>query len=167
MPNHPTDSPSMLRYGLCALICLSVLVFDASQASALPRAQPHPMPGLVPIQDGPPSAEQQAHEGQVPLADLDEVLRATRAKLEELTEAMARVAADTRRYKEMQALEKDNARLAAQLGEARARQADLEGSRKLAEARIAELTKAIDAARRESSRLERSPRHAARAEQTA
>ena len=154
MPNHSADSPSRLRYGLCALVCLGVLVFGASQASALPRAQLHPMPGLVPIQGGPPSAEQQAHEGQVPLADLDDVLRATRAKLEELTEATARVAADTRRHKEMQALEKDNERLAVQLGEARARQTNLEGSRELAEARIAELTKAIDAARRESSRLD-------------
>jgi predicted nucleic acid-binding Zn-ribbon protein len=155
MLNHSTASPSRLRYGLRALICLNALVLGGSQASALPRVQVDPMPGLVPIQGGPPGAEQQAHEDRpAPFADLDEVLHATRDKLEELTEATARVAADTKRHKEMQALEKDNERLAAELGDARARQNNLEGSRELAEARIAELTKAIDAARRESTRLD-------------
>jgi hypothetical protein len=124
MPHHFPDSASMLRYGLCALVCLPVLVFGGSPASALPRAQADPTAGLLLIQGGPPSAEQQAHDDRLALlADLDEVLRATRAKLEELTEATARVAADTKRHK-------------------------------LAEARIAELTKAIDAARRESTRLD-------------
>jgi hypothetical protein len=149
-----TDSPSMLRYGLCALVCLPVLAFGGSPASALPRAQADPALRLL-IQAGPPGVVQQAHDDRAaPLADLDEVLRATRLKLEELTEATARVAADTRRRQEVQTLEKDNERLAAELGEARVRQTDLEGSRELAEARIAELTKAMDAARRESSRLD-------------
>jgi predicted nucleic acid-binding Zn-ribbon protein len=144
------DSPSMLRYGLCALVCLPVLAFGGSPASA----QADPMPRLL-IQAGPPGAGQQAHDDRAaPLADLDEVLRATRLKLEELTEATARVAADTRRRKEMQTLEKDYERLAAELGEARVRQTDLEGSRELAEARIAELAKAMDAARREATRLD-------------
>ena len=135
--------------------CLTVLVFGGSQAGALPRVQLDRTPGLLLIQGGPPGAEQQAHEDrQAPIANLDEVLRATRAKLEELTEATARVAADTKRYKEIQALEKDNERLAAQLQQARARQTDLEGSRELGEGRIAELTKNIDAARRESTRLD-------------
>ena len=98
---------------------------------------------------------QQSHDDRVaPFADLDEVLSATRLKLEELTEATARVAADTRRRKEMQTLEKDYERLAAELGAARVRQTDLEESRELAEARIAELTKAMDAARREATRLD-------------
>jgi chromosome segregation ATPase len=155
MLDHTTASPSMLHRGLRALACLTVLVFDGGQASALPRVQVDPTPGLLLVQAGPPSAEQQAHEDrQAPTADLDEVLRATRVKLEELTERTARVAADTKRHKEMQALEKDNERLAAQLEEAKARQTDLEGSRALAEARIAELTKTIDEARRESTRLD-------------
>jgi hypothetical protein len=155
MPSHSTASPSTLRRVLRALVCLSVLVFGGGQASALPRVQVDQAPGLLPIQGGPPSAEQRAHEDRpAPLADLDEVLRATRAKLEELTEATARVAADTRRHKEMQGLEKDNERLAAELEAATARQTNLEGSRELAEARIAELTRTIDAARRESTRLD-------------
>ena len=155
MPNHSTDSPFMLRYGVCALVCLPVLVFGGSPASALLRAHADPMPGLLLLQGGSPSAEQQAHKDRpAPFADLDEVLRATRLELEKLTEATARVAADTRRRKELQALEKNNERLAAELGEARARQTDLEGSRELAEARITELTKAIDAARREAIRLD-------------
>jgi myosin heavy subunit len=155
MLDHTTTSPSTLRRGLHALACLTVLVFGGSQAGALPPVQLDPTPGLLLIQGGPPSAEQQAHEDrQAPIADLDEVLRATRVKLEELTERTARVAADTKRYKEMRAVEKDNERLAAELQEARARQTDLEGSRALAEARLAELTKNIDEARRESTRLD-------------
>jgi predicted nucleic acid-binding Zn-ribbon protein len=155
MLDHPTDSPSMLRYGLCALVCLPLLALSGSPASALPRAQADPTPGLLLVQGGPPRAEQQAHEDRAaPFADLDDVLRATRLKLEELTEATARLAADTRRRKEMQALQKDNERLAAELGEVRARQTDLEGSRELAEARIAELTESIDAARQEAIRLD-------------
>jgi hypothetical protein len=144
----------MLRYGLCALVCLPVLAFGGSPASALPRAQADPALRLL-IQTGSPGAVQQAHDDRAaPSADLDEVLRATRLKLEELTEATARVAADTRRRQEMQTLAQDNERLAAELGEARVRQAGLEGSRELAEARIAELTKAMDAARREAIRLD-------------
>ena len=54
-----TDSPSMLRYGLCALVCLPVLAFGGSPASA----QADPMPRLL-IQAGPPGAEQQAHDDQ-------------------------------------------------------------------------------------------------------
>jgi predicted nucleic acid-binding Zn-ribbon protein len=156
MLNHIIASPSMLPgRGLRALVCLSVLIFGASHASALPRVPVDPMPGLLPIQGGPPGAEQQAHEARpAPFAELDEVLRATRATLEELTDATARVAADTRRHHEMQALEKENQRLAVELEEARARRTDLERSRELTEARIAELTKTIDAARRESVRLD-------------
>jgi hypothetical protein len=155
MLDHSTASPSTLRRGLHALACLNVLVFGGSQASALPRVQVDPTPGLLLIQGGPPSGEQRAHEDRpAPPAGLHEVLRATRIKLEELTEATALVAADTKRHKEMQALEKDNERLAAELQQARARQTDLEGSRELAEGRIAELTKTIDAARRESTRLD-------------
>jgi predicted nucleic acid-binding Zn-ribbon protein len=148
------DSRSILRYGVCALVCLPVLVSGSSPASALPRAQADPTPRLL-IQAGPSGAGQQAHDDRAaPLADLDGVLRATRLKLEELAEATARVAADTRRRKEMQTLEKDNQRLAAELREARVHQTDLEGSRELAEARIADLTKAMDAARREAIRLD-------------
>jgi hypothetical protein len=154
MLNHSTTSPSVLRLGLRVLVCLNVLVLGAGQASALPRGEVDRAPGLLLLQGGPPGAGQ-AHElRQAPFADLDEVLRATRNKLEELTEATTRVAADIKRRKEMQALEKDNERLAAQVEEAKARQTDLEGSRALAEARLAELTKNIDEARRESTRLD-------------
>ena len=155
MLNHSTAWPSRLRRGLRGLVCLNVLIFGASQTSALPRGEVDPAPGLLLIQDGPSSAEQQAHGvGQAPFPDLHEALRATRVKLGELTKATARVAADTKRLKEMQAVEEDNERLTTELEGARARQASLEGSRELAEVRIAELTKSMDAARRESTRLD-------------
>lgn len=35
MPNHSTDSPFMLRYGVCALVCLPVLVFGGSPSTDL------------------------------------------------------------------------------------------------------------------------------------
>jgi myosin heavy subunit len=155
MLHRITASASTFPLGLCALVCLKVLVSGGSQAVALPRGEAGPTPGFLLIQNGPPSAEQQAHEDRQALfAELEEVLRGTRVKLEELTEATARVAADTKRRKEMHALENENERMAAELVEARARQTNLEASREVAEARVAELTKSLDAAHRESSRLD-------------
>jgi hypothetical protein len=92
MLNRITAPPSTLPLGLCALVCLMVLVSGGSQAMALLRGEAGPTPGFLLIQNGPPSAEQQAHEDRQALfADFEEVLRGTRVKFEELTEAMARV----------------------------------------------------------------------------
>ena len=154
LDNHSPASPSTVRGGLRALACLAVFVSGGSQAGALPLVRIGPTPSVLLIQGGPPSSEQRAQEDQAPIADLQEVLRATKVKLEELTEATALVVADTERQKEIEALKKESERLAAELEQARARQTDLEGSRELAEARVAELTKTIDAARRESTRLD-------------
>jgi hypothetical protein len=92
MLNRITAPPSTLSLGLCALVCLKVLVSGGSQAIALPRGEADPTPGFLLIQTGPPGADQQAHEDRQALfADFEEVLRGTRVKFEELTEAMARV----------------------------------------------------------------------------
>jgi hypothetical protein len=93
MLNRIAASPSTFPLGLCALVCLKLLVSGGSEAIALPRGEPGPTPGFLLIQSGPPSAEQQAHDDRQALfGDLEEVLRGTRVKLEELTEAQARVA---------------------------------------------------------------------------
>src|SRR5918996_2442232 len=93
MLNRITAPRSTLPLGLCALVWLNVLVLGGSQAIALPRGEADPTPGFLLIQNGPPSAEQQAHEDrQALVADFEEVLRGTRVKFEELTAATARVA---------------------------------------------------------------------------
>jgi hypothetical protein len=93
MLNRITAPPSTLPLALCALVCLKVLVSGGSQAVALPRGEAGPTPGFLLIQNGPSGAEQQAHDDRQTLfGDLEEVLRGTRVKLEELTEATDRVA---------------------------------------------------------------------------
>jgi hypothetical protein len=127
MLNRITAPPSTLLLGLCALVCLKVLVLGGSQAIALPRGGADLTPGFLLIQNGPPSAEQQAHEDRQALfADFEEVLRRTRAKFEELTAARARVAELT---KVIDALDErlaraDAARLAA-LDEVKQTQAEM------------------------------------------
>jgi hypothetical protein len=127
MLNRITAPRSTLPLGLCALVWLNVLVLGGSQAIALPRGEADPTPGFLLIQNGPPSAEQQAHEDrQALVADFEEVLRGTRVKFEELTAATARVAELT---KVIDALDErltraDGARLAA-LDEVKQTQAEM------------------------------------------
>lgn len=148
MLDHSSLSSSAIRRPLCALACLGVLALGGGQAGALPPVPVEPVPGVLLAQGGPPASEQRAGADRpAPLSDLNEVLGATRAKLEELTKATALVAADAERRKELQALKRDHERLAAELEEASARRAELERAADLAEARIAELAKAADAAR--------------------
>ncbi len=71
--------------------------------------------------------------------------------LEDLIEAKA---ADTKLRNELQALKRDNERLSAELAQALTRRIELERSSELAETRIAELTKAVDTARREAARID-------------
>jgi chromosome segregation ATPase len=126
MHDQTPASPPWNRRCLRALSYLSVLVLGANQAGALAGAyQPAPLSLLA--QREPLGAEQ-----QMPLAELDQILRATQAKLEELSGAMA-----------IQAQE-----------QASARHTELENSNELANARIAELTKAVAAAVQEASDLD-------------
>jgi hypothetical protein len=73
---------------------------------------------------------------------------------EELTRATGIVAADTKLRPEVRALEEGNARLSAELTHASTRQSKLESARRLDDTRIDELTAALDAAHRESARLD-------------
>jgi hypothetical protein len=109
MLNRITAPPSTLPLGLCALVCLKLLVSGGSEAIALPRGEAGPTPGFLLIQNGPPSAEQQAHDDRPALlADFEEVLRGTRVKFEELIEATARVAELT---KTIEAAHRESTRL--------------------------------------------------------
>jgi chromosome segregation ATPase len=139
------------------LVCsgLTVLVLGGSQAAALPILQPGATPGLVLVQGAPPDAEPDAQEAvQAPFADLNEVLEATRAKLEQQLGDAAIVAAAAELRKQVEALKEENERLAAELEQADARRTDLEKSSELAEARIAELSKAVDVAVQEAARID-------------
>lgn len=152
MLDHPLPSPSSICRRLHALAYLIVLGLGASQAGALPPVQADPAAASLPAEGEPPgSAQLSAADQQAPLADLNEVLEATRAKLEELNAATGIVASSTK-LEGVQALEADNQRLTTQLTQALARQSELQSGSERAEARIAELTKALEAARRESAR---------------
>jgi predicted nucleic acid-binding Zn-ribbon protein len=132
-----------------------MLGLSANPAGALPAVEADPTPGLLLVQGEPPQSEQRPQEDrQAPFADLEKVLEATRAKLEELTGATATAAANTELRKELQALERDNERLAAQLKQAKARSTELARSNEFAEARIAGLTKAVEEATRKAARVE-------------
>ena len=80
------------------------------------------------------------------------MLAATQAKLEELFKASAALAA---RREQFEAIKQEKERLAAALQEANTARADLERASKLAQARVAELTKAGEAAARESDRIDK------------
>jgi chromosome segregation ATPase len=126
MHDQTPASPPWNRRCLRALSYLSVLVLGANQAGALEGAyQPAPVSLLA--QRDPLGSEQ-----QMPLAELDQILRATQVKLEELSGAMAILAQE----------------------QASARHTELENSNELANARIAELTKAVAAALQEASNLD-------------
>jgi len=149
-------SPRPNRRRLCAFSCLTCLVLGASQASALPRVQVDPSPGFLLVQAAKPGerpdSEQQAQENrQAPFADLNEVLEAIRAELEELFGATAIVA---ERRKEAEALKQESERLAAELEQASSRRTELEDWSKRAEARIAELTNVVDVAVQKADRLD-------------
>jgi hypothetical protein len=148
-------SPSPLCRRLRALVCLSVLGLCASPATALPPLESGPAPGPLLAQGEPPGFEQRAQEDpQRPFDALLQVLEETRVKLEELTEAAATAAADTEVRKELEALRRDNERLATELAQANARRIELERSGEVAQARVAELTEAVEEAVRKASRVD-------------
>src|SRR5262245_18572933 len=94
MIDSPPASLRARRPGL--LTVLSSLMLGASQASALPQDQMEAWPRFLLVQAAEPAepmvsppeqpgAEQQAQaDPQAPLTELNEVLEATRAKLDEL-----------------------------------------------------------------------------------
>jgi myosin heavy subunit len=153
MLEHHPAAPPPNRGRLLALSCVSLLVLGAGHAGALPPSQPGAAPGFVLAQGAPPDSEPQAQASrQENLADLNEVLAATRAKLEELFEATATATATSKLREQLQALKQDNERLAADLQQANARRTEIERSSERAEARIAELAKAVDQATQEATR---------------
>ena len=80
------------RRALCTLAMLTSVVLGASEASALPQVQIAPRPGFLLAQAAKPAeptvkpAEQRRvdQQAQAPLTELNEVLEATRARLDEL-----------------------------------------------------------------------------------
>jgi hypothetical protein len=137
------------RRGLGALAGLSCLVLGADQASALPQVQMAPPPRFLPVQAANPveptakSSEQPGADQQAPLTELNDVLEATRARLDELFGATQSMAG---RRAETELLRQENERLAGELEQVNGRLAELESSSKRAEAEIAHLANANDVA---------------------
>ena len=142
---------------LLALVAFLIAVPLRGLLLDAPAATPHldvpgRAPGLVLVRGEPPVSEQRAQEDrQAPSDALSRVLDETRAMLEDLIEAKA---ADTELRNERQALKRDKERLSVELAQANTRRIELERSSELAEAHIAELTKAVDAARRDAARVD-------------
>ena len=160
MPALPKAPPrdNLRRCGV--LSCLSALVLGASQASAVSPSQLERLPSVQVVQATQaggqvrpePQAQEDAQAAATGLEDLNKVLAATQAKLEELFKASAALAA---RREQFEAIKQENERLAAALQEANTARADLERASKLAQARVAELTKAGEAAARDSDRIDK------------
>jgi chromosome segregation ATPase len=148
MINH---APAAYRRNcLRTLSCLSVLVLGAAQASALSEVKVDRASAFPRAEDEPVGPEQQAQQGrQALLADLDRILKATRAKLEELSSVTAM---HGKLHREVEALKQGNERLVADLRQAGARHAELKSSNELAAVRIAELTTAVEVAVQEAAR---------------
>jgi hypothetical protein len=158
MPSAPKAAPPANLRRWCILACLGALALGAGQASAWSPDQLEPLPSVIlaqatgaggqarPAQQG--QGNEQAASG---LEDLNEVLAATQAKLQELFEATAALAEGREAF---EAMKQENERLAAALQEANTARADLERASKRAEARIAELTEAVDEAARDSGRID-------------
>jgi hypothetical protein len=149
MIDLPTGASAPRRRGLGALAGLSFLVLGAGQASALPQVQMVPPPRFLPVQVANPveppakSSEQPGADRQAPLTELNDVLEATRARLDELFGATQSMAG---RRAETELLRQENERLAGELEQVNGRLAELESSSKRAEAEIAHLTNANDVA---------------------
>ena len=154
MLEHLLSFRSSICRQLPVLAALSMLGLSASQAGAPPVQADSALERLLAERGSPGSEGPSAQDQQMPLADLDEVLEATRTKLEELTEATAIAAANSKLRGELEALKKNNQRLTAELAKAGSSRSELESATARAAARIAELMAAADAARRESARLE-------------
>jgi LysM domain len=142
---------------LLAIVAFSIAVPLRGLLLDAPAAIPHPdesggARGLVLVRGEPPISEPRAQEDrQAPSAPLNQVLDETRAMLEGLIAAKA---ADTELRNELQALKRDKERLAIELAQANTRRVELERSSELAETRIAELTKAVDTARRDAEHVD-------------
>jgi chromosome segregation ATPase len=140
---------------LGALLCLSCLVLGAGQASALPPVQIDSSPGFLLVQAVKPGeqsgSEQQAQQKQqAPFAKFNDLLEDTQSELDELFSATAIVA---EQRKQIEVLKQETERLARELRQANTRRTELESSRKVAEERIAELSKSIDVEVDETVRL--------------
>jgi hypothetical protein len=112
-------------------------------------------PGFLLVQavkpGGQSGSEQQAQkEQQAPFAKFNDLLEDTQSELDELFSATAMV---TEQRNQIEMLKQDTERLAGELKQANTRRTELEKSRKVAEGRIAELSKAIDVAVDETVRL--------------
>ena len=101
----PRILPPLARRRCCILSGLGALVLCAGQAGALPPAQAADVPGVVLAQaqpgvQGRPAQRAQGDEQAAPigLEDLNEVLAATQAKLQELFEATAALAEQRAAY---------------------------------------------------------------------
>ena len=137
---------------------LTSVVLGASEASALPQVQIAPRPGFLLAQAAKPAeptvkpAEQRRvdQQAQAPLTELNEVLEATRARLDELFGATHNLA---EHRSESELLRQENERLAGELERLNGRVADLESSNQRAEAEIAHLTNANDVADQNMARL--------------
>ena len=160
MPALPKAPPHATLRRRCVLTCLSALMLGAGQASAMSPGEVERLPSVQVAQAT--QAGEQARPEQQPqgdaqaastgLADLNAVLAATQTKLEELFKASAALA---ERREAFEAIKQENERLAAALREANTARADLESASKLAQSRVAELTKATEVAVRDSGRIDK------------
>jgi outer membrane protein OmpA-like peptidoglycan-associated protein len=146
---------------ICALLGASLAGLYAIEAAALPAAHPRPGPPapVVLVDDPaapvPETAAPPAAGGErAPFAELNEALAAARARLEELSKAAAVAANAGQARQELETVKQENERLTAEVTALRASRDELQRASQSAEARVAELTKAVEDAAGEAKRIE-------------
>jgi chromosome segregation ATPase len=160
MPYLLKAPPHAILRRCCVLSCLSALMLGAGQAAEMSSSQLERLPRVQVAQATQagdkarpaPQPQGDAQAASTGLADLNEVLAATQKRLDELFKASAALA---ERREAFEALEQENERLEAALREANTARAELENASKLAEARIAELTKSAEVTARDSGRIDK------------
>ena len=137
------------------------LLAGVSEPAALTVTARPPLPEPILIQERPEAVPETARGQDAPsettagsFSELHEALAAARARLEELSQAAAAVAATGQLRQEMTALKEENQRLLAQLEAVRAGDRELENARQAAEARALELSRALEETTAQAQRID-------------
>jgi outer membrane protein OmpA-like peptidoglycan-associated protein len=137
------------------------LIAGGGAPAALTFTANPPLPQPVLIQERPDGTPETAGGREAPpqttagsFRDLHDALAAARVRLEELSRAAAAVAASGHLRQEVTKLEQENQRLLAQLEAVRGGEGELENARQAAEARVLELSQALEEARAQAQRID-------------
>ena len=161
MVRHDSRAERFAGIWLWVLLAGVGLIAGGSEPAALTVTARPPLPKPVLIQERPEAAPETGRRQDAPsettagsFSELHEALAAARARLEELSQAAAAVVATGQLRQELTELKEENQRLLAQLRDVRAGDRELENARQAAEARVLELSQALEEATAQAQRID-------------